>query len=42
MNFIKIWESISQAQEALNITSIYDNLSGKTKQSGGFIWKKLS
>jgi len=42
MNFIKIWESISQAQKALNITSIYDNLSGKTKQSGGFIWKKLS
>lgn len=42
MNFIKIWSCISEAQKALNITSIYDNLSGKIKMSGGFIWKKLS
>ena len=41
MNFIKIWSNITEAQKLLNITSIYDNLSGKTKQAGGFIWQKL-
>ena len=41
MNFIKIWESSGTAEKALKLKSIYDNICGKTKQCGGFIWKKL-
>ena len=41
MNFIKIYSTLQEAQKATNIKSIYDNLSGKTKQAGGFIWQKL-
>jgi group I intron endonuclease len=40
-NFIKIWGNTELAQKELNLSAIYDNISGKTKQCGGFIWKKL-
>jgi group I intron endonuclease len=39
--FIKIWGNTELAHHALGLTSIYDNISNKTKQCGNFIWKKL-
>ena len=41
MNFIQIWENITEAEKALNLTSIYDNISGKTKKCNNYIFKKL-
>jgi len=41
MNFINIYGTLQLAQKATNVKSIYDNLSGKTKQAGGFVWQKL-
>ena len=38
-NFIKKWETITEAQKALNITHISDVCNGKRKQCGGYIWK---
>jgi group I intron endonuclease len=42
MNFIQIYPTLQEAQKLSGIKSIYDNLSGKTKQAGGFIWQKLN
>lgn len=41
-NFIKLFPGIEEAQKELHLTSIYDNISGKTKKSGNFVFKKLS
>jgi hypothetical protein len=42
-NFIKSYESITAASNINNIgrTSINNALSGRSKTSGGFIWKKI-
>lgn len=39
--FIKEWESASDAYRELNIsgTSIANNISGRSKSAGGFVWK---
>lgn len=36
---IKKWEKIADAEKELRITHISDALSGRIKQTGGFIWK---
>jgi hypothetical protein len=41
MEFIKIWGTIKEAEDALKLTSIYDNICGKTKKCGQYIFKKL-
>ena len=43
MEFIKQWSSISEASRNLGIAinAISSNLNGKTKSSGGYIWKVL-
>lgn len=40
-NFIREWESLTEASKCLNIfkTNISSNIRGKTKQSCGFVWK---
>jgi group I intron endonuclease len=38
-NFIKEWESIKQAKITTKSTNIPANLSGKIKQTNGYIWK---
>lgn len=38
-NFIKLWGSITDAEESLNITSISKCCSGKRKSAGGYMWK---
>lgn len=38
-NFLKIWDSITQAQKELKITHISECCSNKRKFAGGFIWK---
>jgi group I intron endonuclease len=40
-NFINIWGNTEIAHKTLGLSSIYDNISKKTKQCGGYIWKKL-
>lgn len=37
--FIRTWESIKEAEEALNLNSISANLIGKTKYCGNYQWK---
>ena len=37
--FIRTWESISEAERSLNLTSIKQNLIGKSKYCGNFQWK---
>ena len=37
--FIRTWDSIIEAQEALNLNSISSNLIGKSKYCGDFQWK---
>lgn len=37
--YIKEWESTSQAQKELNLTSILNCLKGRTKTAGGYKWK---
>ena len=37
--FIRVWNSIKEAEESLNLTSIIGNLKGKTKYCGNFQWK---
>lgn len=39
---IKVFPSINAAQAELHLTSIFDNISGKTKKSGNFKFKRLS
>lgn len=41
MNLIKLWENTEKAHKTLGLSSVSDNIKGKTKQCGGFIWKKL-
>jgi group I intron endonuclease len=38
--FIKAWKTTKDAEKALGLSSIYDNISGKTKKSGNYIFKK--
>jgi hypothetical protein len=38
-NFIKSWDSITQAEKTLNIHHISSVCSGKRNYAGGFIWK---
>ncbi|MCP3660520.1 MAG: GIY-YIG nuclease family protein [Bacteroidetes bacterium] len=38
-NFIKEWDTITQASKALNIKGINENLKNRSKTSGGYIWK---
>jgi len=38
-NIVKEWESSSQAQKELNLTSINNCLKGKNKTCGGYKWK---
>jgi len=38
-NFIKEWESITEAKKITGITSIGDCVRGKQKKAGNFIWK---
>ena len=37
--FIRTWSSITEAEEALGIPNISQNLTGKSKYSGNFQWK---
>lgn len=37
--FIRIWDSIQEAEQKLNLNSIIANLRGKTKYCGNFQWK---
>lgn len=37
--FIRVWDSIKEAKESLNLTSIIENLKGKTKYCGNFQWR---
>lgn len=37
--FIRTWDSITEAQEKLNLTSISENLTGISKYCGDFQWK---
>ena len=37
--FIRVWDSIKEAEESLNLTSIIGNLKGKTKYCGNFQWR---
>lgn len=38
-NFVREWEYIKQAENALNIKYIGPCINGKSKSAGGFIWK---
>ena len=38
--FIKMFESISLAARSTGVNSIYNNLSGKSKTAGGFVWRR--
>jgi group I intron endonuclease len=38
-NYIKEWESTSQAHKELNLTSILNCLKGRTKTAGGYKWE---
>lgn len=38
-NFIKLWPNPSTAIKELKIKSIFENLKGRSKTAGGFIWK---
>lgn len=40
-NLIKIWPSISDAENTLNICSISKCISGKRRSAGGYIWKSI-
>lgn len=40
--FIRTWSSISEAEKALNIPNISQNLTGVSKYSGNFQWKYYS
>lgn len=40
--FIRTWSSITEAEEALNIPNISQNLTGISKYSGDFQWKYYS
>jgi len=40
-NFIKLWPSIIEARTETNIKGIYECLRGKSKTSGGYIWKRF-
>lgn len=40
--FIRTWSSIKEAQEALNLNSIYNNISGNSKYCGDYIWRKYT
>ena len=37
--FIRVWNSIKEAEESLNLTAIIENLKGKTKYCGNFQWR---
>ena len=37
--FIRVWNSIKEAEESLNLTSIIGNLKGQTKYCGNFQWR---
>lgn len=37
--FIRVWNSVKEAEESLNLTSIIGNLKGKTKYCGNFQWR---
>ena len=37
--FIRTWESIAEAENTLGLTSISNNILGKTKYCGNFIWR---
>lgn len=43
MNLIKTWDSITEAEKALNInhSSIIAVCKGKQKSAGGFIWSYI-
>lgn len=41
MNLIKHWATTGEAEKKLKLKSIYDNIIGKTKTCGGYIFKKL-
>lgn len=38
-NFIKTWDSLKEATEITNTTSILDNLKNRCNSAGGFVWK---
>lgn len=38
-NYVREWESTSQAHKELNLTSILNCLKGRTKTAGGYKWK---
>ena len=38
-NFIRTWKSIKQAQDALNLSSIYNAVCGRSKYCGDWQWK---
>ena len=39
-NFIKLWDSVTDAQEYYKCSGIYRCVDGKSKSSKGFIWEK--
>lgn len=39
-NFIREWDTITQASKELNIKGINENLKNRSKTAGGFIWKE--